>query len=430
MNMIDNSLPHPTVTIPGSKSITHRALIAGGLAEGATILRNDLQCEDTLHTARALRAIGVGMKRDGDHLIMQGLGEKGPLQPWEKAIYLGNSGTSFRLLLPVLALAKGSFLVTGTPRMRKRPMGPLVDALSRLGVTIGSDNGLPPVRISSNGIEGGSVMLPGEASSQFLSALLLSGPYAQKDVDITVSGDLVSKPYVDVTVDVMAAFGVRVERDGYSRFTVSAGRKYQPRDYQVLGDVSSASYFWAGGAIAGKTVTTQNIHPQGRQGDIRLLKVLEEMGCGVDRQSDRVTVSGGPLKGVDVDMGAMPDMVPTLAAVALFARGKTTIRNVGHLRFKESDRLSAVAREWGKLGGRVEEYEDSLVVHGNAPLHEAQVDPHDDHRLAMSLAVIGLRVPGVRIQNPGCVGKSFPRFWELWENLFGKSHLNQGLSRA
>jgi 3-phosphoshikimate 1-carboxyvinyltransferase len=415
--MTDHSLAHLAVTIPGSKSITHRALIAGGLAEGETILRNDLQCEDTFHTAHALKSIGVKTVRDGDHLIMEGIGEKGTRQPFEKAVYLGNSGTSFRLLLPVLALAKGSFLVTGTPRMRERPMGPLVDALSHLGVAIEADNGLPPVRINSNGISGGSVTLPGDASSQFLSALLLSGPYAQKDVEITVSGDLVSKPYVDVTVDVMGAFGVRVERDGYSKFSISAGQKYQPRDYQVLGDVSSASYFWAGAAITGRTVTTQNIHPHGRQGDIRLLEVFEEMGCRVNQESDRVTVSGGSLKGVDVDMGGMPDMVPTLAAVGLFAHGKTTIRNVAHLRFKESDRLGAVAQEWGKLGGRVEEYEDSLVILGNEPLHEARVDPHDDHRLAMSLAVIGLRVPGIRIQNPACVSKSFPRFWDLWEQM-------------
>jgi len=417
--MKDHSFRHLTVTIPGSKSITHRALIAGGLAEGETILRNDLQCEDTFHTAQALKAIGVKMVRDGDHLIMEGIGEKGPVQPFEKAVYLGNSGTSFRLLLPVLALAKGSFLVTGTPRMRERPMGPLVEALSQLGVTIGSNKGLPPVRIGSNGISGGSVMLPGDASSQFLSALLLSGPYAQKDVEVTVSGDLVSKPYVDVTVDVMASFGVRVKRDGYAKFAISAGQRYEPRDYPVLGDVSSASYFWAGAAITGRTVTTQNIHPHGRQGDLRLLEALEEMGCRVNRESDRVTVSGGDLKGVNVDMGAMPDMVPTLAAAALFARGKTTIRNVAHLRFKESDRLSAVAREWAKLGGRVDELEDALIIHGHEPLHEARVDPHDDHRLAMSLAVIGLRVPGIRIQNPGCVGKSFPRFWVLWEELFG-----------
>jgi 3-phosphoshikimate 1-carboxyvinyltransferase len=188
-------------------------------------------------------------------------------------------------------------------------------------------------------------------------------------------------------------------------------------DYTVSGDASSASYFWAGAAITGKTVTTKNINPQGRQGDVRLLEVFEQMGCAIQRDTDRVTVSGGKLSAVDVDMGAMPDMVPTLAAVALFAQGKTTISNVAHLRFKESDRLSAVAREWRKLGGRVEEFEDSLVIHGEEPLHGTDVDTYDDHRLAMSLAVIGLRIPGVRIQNPACVNKSFPQFWDLWENL-------------
>jgi len=418
MNRTNNTPgDHHVVTIPGSKSITHRALIAGGLAAGKTVLRNDLRCEDTRHTAHILEAIGVKMERNGDHLVMEGIGENALNQPFEKALYLGNSGTSFRLLLPVLALVKGRFLMTGTPRMRERPMGPLVDALQKLGAKVfcTNHNGLPPVHIASDGIPGGAVMLPGDASSQFLSALLLSGPYARKDVDITVKGDLVSKPYVDVTIDVMAAFGVRIKRQGYASFSVSAGQQYQPRDYTVQGDVSSASYFWAGAAITGRTVTTQNIHPQGRQGDIRLLEVLEAMGCVVNRDSDRVSVSGGPLTGVDVDMGAMPDMVPTLAAVALFAEGKTTIRNVGHLRFKESDRLNAVTVEWRKLGARVEEFEDSLVVHGGQRLSGAKVDPHDDHRLAMSLAVVGLKVPGVRIQNPACVNKSFPQFWDLWK---------------
>ena len=412
---------HHVVTIPGSKSITHRALIAGGLAAGKTVLRNDLRCEDTRHTAHVLEAIGVKMERNGDHLVMAGIGEIALDQPFEKALYLGNSGTSFRLLLPVLALIKGTFLITGTPRMQERPMGPLVDALCQLGAEVScvNDNGRPPIRIASDGILGGAVALPGDASSQFFSALLLSGPYAQKDVEITVKGGLVSKPYVDVTIDVMAAFGVRVERQGYTRFSVSAGQQYQPRDYTVQGDVSSASYFWAAAAITGRSVTTRNIHPEGRQGDIRLLEVFEAMGCVVNRETDRVTVAGGPLTGVDVDMGAMPDMVPTLAAVALFAEGKTTIRNVGHLRFKESDRLNAVTQEWRKLGGRVEEFEDSLVVHGGERLYGAEVDPHDDHRLAMSLAVVGLKVPGVLIQNPACVNKSFPEFWDLWKGVFG-----------
>ena len=407
------------VTIPGSKSITHRALIAGGLAAGKTVLKNDLRCEDTRHTAHALKAMGVKMERNGETLTMEGIGEGACEQPFEKALYLGNSGTSFRLLLPVLALAKGRFLMTGTPRMRERPMGPLVDALQKLGAKVfcTNHNGLPPVHIASDGIPGGAVMLPGDASSQFLSALLLSGPYAEKDVEITVKGHLVSRPYVDVTVHVMAAFGVSVEREGYTKFRVPSGQHYEPRDYTVQGDASSASYFWAGAAVTGRTVTTRNIHPGGRQGDIQLLEIFEAMGCTVVRESDRVSVTGGPLKGIDVDMGAMPDMVPTLAAAALFADGKTTIRNVGHLRFKESDRLSAVAAEWQKLGGRVDEFEDSLVVHGGHKLCGTQVDPHDDHRLAMSLAVVGLKVPGVRIQNPACVGKSFPEFWDLWKGF-------------
>ena len=407
------------VTIPGSKSITHRALIAGGLAAGKTVLKNDLRCDDTRHTAHVLRTLGVRMEQHDNYLVLEGMGERIWAQPWEKAVYLGNSGTSFRLLLPVLALAKGRFFMTGTPRMRERPMGPLVDSLQKLGANIScvNDNGLPPVRIASDGIPGGVVSLPGDASSQFLSALLLSAPYAEKNVAITIEGHLVSRPYVDLTIDVMAAFGVAVERDGYEKFIVPAEQRYLPRKYTVQGDASSASYFWAAAAITGRTITTKNIDPAGEQGDIRLLAVLETMGCTVIRESDRVSVTGGPLKGVDVDMGAMPDMVPSLAAVALFAEGKSTIRNVGHLRFKESDRLSAVTEEWRKLGGRVDEFEDSLVIHGGETLFGAEVDPHDDHRLAMSLAVVGLKVPGINIRNPTCVAKSFPEFWDLWEDF-------------
>ena len=414
----DESDRHIAVTIPGSKSVTHRALIAGALANGRTVLENPLHSEDTFHTARILEAIGVGMAREKDRLILEGGGENlGVRNPWETAFFLGNSGTSFRLLMPVLALARGRFLMTGTPRMLERPVGPLVDALGQLGVKIKCvyDNGRPPVQILSNGIFKGEVEISGKASSQFISALLLCAPLAQKDMQIKIEGTLVSKPYVDLTVDVMAAFGVMVERDGYSAFRVPAGQRYRPCTYRVSGDASSASYFWAAAAVTGACITTKNIHSESRQGDMRLLEILETMGCRVIRNTDQVLIQGGALRGIDVDMGAMPDMVPTLAAVALFADGKTAIRNVAQLRYKESDRLSAVTQEFRKLGAHVEEFEDHLIIHGGVTLNGATVDPHDDHRIAMSLAVAGLRVPGIHIQNRSCVNKSFPSFWELWK---------------
>jgi 3-phosphoshikimate 1-carboxyvinyltransferase len=304
--------------------------------------------------------------------------------------------------------------------MHTRPVGDLVKALNRLGVEASciEQDDFPPVSINAKGIPGGRVKIPGGQSSQFVSSLLLSGPYAESDIEIEVTGNLVSRPYVDVTLDVMQSFGIQVNRDGYRYFRVGAGQRYCPSQFKIDGDVSSASYFWGAAAVTGGTVVTENIHPHTtRQGDIALLDIMEEMGCRIERETDRVIVHGGLLSGIEVDMGAIPDMVPTLAAIALFAEGKTTIRNVPHLRHKESDRLGDTVLELRRLGGRVEERGDGLVIHGGESLTGATTDPHNDHRLAMSLAMVGLRVPGIKIKNENCVEKSFPRFWELWDSL-------------
>ena len=409
-----------TVTIPGSKSITHRTIIAASLAKGESLLENFLECEDTLYTANALRALGVKISAEGDNLRVSGTGGKFPVVHSRKELYLGNSGTSFRLLLSVIALGRGEFLMTGTKRMLARPIGSLVGAVKQLGVDASciEKNDCPPVLIKSEGICGGKVRIPGDQSSQFISSVLLSGPYAQNDIEIEVTGKLVSTPYVDITIDVMDRFGVQVERDNYRYFRIPSNKTYIGCDLTIQGDASSASYFWAAAAVTGGVAVTKNIHPfSTRQGDIRFLEILESMGCTVKKESDRVTVQGGELSGIEVDMSLMPDMVPTLAAIALFACGKTSIRNVHHLRFKESDRLHATALEWNKLGGQVEEIDDGLIIHGKGNLTGATVDPHDDHRLAMSLAVVGLKVPEVKIKDEDCVKKSFPKFWELWEQL-------------
>jgi 3-phosphoshikimate 1-carboxyvinyltransferase len=336
-------------------------------------------------------------------------------------IFLGNSGTSFRLLLAVFALARGRFLLSGTPRMHRRPVGDLVAALQSLGVDASCTEleGFPPVALRSTGIRGGTVRMAGSRSSQFLSALLLAGPYAARGIEIEVTGDLVSRPYVDLTVETMERFGISVIREGYRYFRVVPGGAYQARDYTIEGDVSSASYFWAAAAVTGGSVTTTNIYPDTtRQGDLGLLSILEQMGCTIERGPDRVVVRGGRLSGgFEVDMGSMPDMVPTLAAIAAFAEGDTVIRNVAHLRDKESDRLRAVAFEWRRLGIPVEELADGLVIPGGTRPSGAVVDPHDDHRLAMALAVLGLRTPGVKIRDEQCVIKSFPDFWKRWDGL-------------
>jgi 3-phosphoshikimate 1-carboxyvinyltransferase len=404
------------VSIPGSKSITHRALIAAGLAKGETLLDEALSCDDTLYTINGLRALGIPISTHGTRMKVGGMGGEFHSPTGATDICLGNSGTSYRLLLATAALARGQYILTGSPRMYHRPIGELVRALNKLGVEalcIGHD-GFPPVRVNARGIRGGKAEVKGNMSSQYVSSLLLAGPYTRNGVEIEVKGNQVSQQYVDVTVDVIRTFGVTVDRDGYRHFKIQSGQRYQPCHSRIEGDVTSASYFWAAAAVTGGTVTTENIYPHTtKQGDIHFLYILEEMGCHVERERDRVVVQGGALSGIEVDMATMPDMVPTLAAIALFANGTTTIRNVSHLRHKESDRLRAIAAEWTRLGARAEEFSDGIIIHGGEELAGTVVDTHGDHRLAMSLAVVGLRVPGIKITNEQCVNKSFPRFWNL-----------------
>jgi 3-phosphoshikimate 1-carboxyvinyltransferase len=409
-----------TVTIPGSKSLTHRALIAAGLAYGKSTLRSFLSCEDTLYTARTLQKLGMNIDITGNIAIVHGNGGQFHQSNIIQEIDLGNSGTSYRLLLSIAALARGQYVFTGRERMKQRPVAYLVNALRALGVDAGylENEGYPPVLINASGIKGGRVKIPGDISSQYISSLLLSGPYAGSDVTIEIDGELVSKPYIDLTLDVMDAFGVSVEHEDYQVFHVPAGQLYMAREFVIDGDASSASYFWGAAAITGGRIRTDNIHPfKTRQGDIGLLNILKEMGCSILRDDNSVTVTGSPIKGVNVDMGAMPDMVPTLAVIALFAEGKTTITNVAHLRHKESDRIADTANEIRRIGGRVEEKEDGLIIYGGEKLTGAEIDPHDDHRLAMSFAMAGLKVPGIIIRDEICVSKSFPTFWDLWEAL-------------
>lgn len=409
-----------TVNIPGSKSITHRALITAGLAKGESRLTSFLACDDTLYTANTLRKMGIKIDIHDDVVHVHGNGGVFHPLPSKLEIDLGNSGTSYRLLLSIAALAEGQYIFTGIERMKERPVEYLVEALKNLGVDIDylEKKGFPPVLINASGIKGGRVIIPGDISSQYISSLLLSGPYAKSDLTIEVTGELVSRPYVDLTLDVMKTFGVNVENEDYRIFNVPSGQSYAAQEFTIDGDASSASYFWGAAAITGGTVKTGNIHPyKNKQGDMGLLDIFEEMGCNIEREDKSITVSGGSLTGVSVDMGSMPDMVPTLAVVALFAEGKTTISNVSHLRYKESDRIVDTADEIRRIGGNVEELDDGLIIYGNKKLKGAQIDPRDDHRLAMSFAMVGLKVPDIVIKDEDCVNKSFPTFWNLWDTL-------------
>jgi len=405
------------VAISGSKSYSHRALIVSALADGESILINALRSEDTDHTIQGLIKFGVPIFWEGDRLYVQGKG--GKLAASEERVFVGNSGTSMRFLTALAALKKGTTLLDGSERMRDRPIEDLLDGLRALGIKGYSKegNGCPPVVIESQGLKGGTTKIRGEESSQFLSALLMVAPYASGDVKVEVMGNLASKPYVDITRQVISAFGVKVRGEGYHSFFVRSGQRYLPQVYRIEGDASHASYFFSAAAIVRGKVRVENLNSTSIQGDKDFANILEKMGCNVIRGDSWTEVHGKELQGIEVDMNAMPDLVPTLAVTAAFARGVTVIRNIGHLRLKESDRIRALARELNKMGIRVEEGEDWLKIEGGKA-HGAEIETYNDHRLAMSFAIAGLVTPGVKIHGEECVHKSFPDFWKTLGRLY------------
>lgn len=408
-----------SINVPGSKSYTHRMLIAASLSDGVCIISNPLKSEDTIFTKNALQKMGIKIKDHEKGFIIHGTG--GRLSPCSDRIDLENSGTSMRLLTSVAALGEGEYLLTGSDRMQQRPIKDLLDALNQIGVDALSvgNNGCPPVKIQGGNIFGGKVSVNCNISSQFLSSLLLIAPYTENGLDITVSKGPVSKPYVDMTVDIINKFGVKVVRTNYSRFIIDGRQKYKSGDYSVEPDCSQASYFWAAAAISGKTIKVMGISKDSAQGDVRFVEILEKMGCNIDYEHDGISVSGANLCAVEVDMADMPDVVPTLSVVAAFAKGVTTIKNVAHLKAKESDRLEAVAAELSKMGIKAHYNDRDLFITGGVP-NGALIETYNDHRIAMSFAVAGLMVPGIFIKNETCVDKSFPGFWNVFNGLYDK----------
>jgi 3-phosphoshikimate 1-carboxyvinyltransferase len=404
-----------TLTLPGSKSYTHRALMAAALAVGESVLINALAAEDTELTAQALTQLGAGIDWQGTTIRVTG--RSGRWRPAKLPIYLGNSGTSMRFLTALAALGEGEYLLTGTERLCQRPLGELLTALGEIGVRVASEkgDGCPPVRVTG-GLIGGKARLSGAISSQYLSALMFIGPLAPKGLEIDITGELVSRPYVDLTLEVLGGFGISYYREGYRYFELPGGQSYLSREYEIEADASSASYFWAAAALTGGRVTIANLSLESSQGDAAFPEVLGRMGCAIESTLAGLTVQGGPLQGVTVDMGTMPDLVPTLAVLAAFATGDTVITGVAHLRHKESDRLAAVAAELGKLGIEARETADGLIIRGGAP-KGAVIHTYNDHRIAMSFAVAGLKIPGVAIEDPECVAKSFPDFWQFFKQL-------------
>ncbi len=409
-----------TLRVPGSKSLTQRALIVAALAEGQSRLLYPLKSEDTEYSLKALSRMGAKIVEEEDVWTIIGTG--GRIVADGRPLYLGNNGTATRLLTSVAALGEGVFTIDGDSRMQQRPIEPLLQALRMWQADVQSINssGCPPLRITSSGLEGGEAVLPEGKSSQYISSLLLVAPYTRTASTLKVEGEVFSKPYIGMTMAVMADFGIYVQNTpDFSFFSIPQGR-YKSREYHIEGDASNASYFWAAAAITGGRVTVSNVPVPSLQGDAMLVPLLGRMGCEVQRQGQGITVTGnGSLQGIKIDMGDMPDIVPTLAVVAAFAQGRTEIRNIAHLRIKECDRLHAVVTELRKMGAEVEEFPDAMVIDGKGGenLHGAEIETYNDHRMAMCFAVAGLRVPGVKILGEDCVAKSFPDFWQRFKLL-------------
>ncbi len=415
------NIPRGTFSVPGSKSITNRALVLAALTalpDHGTILDGALQSEDTEVMLAGLRLLGFSGSPDWNASQIR-------MYAWsDEATMIGslnvaNSGTTMRFLTAVAALRHGRYRLDGVPRMRERPIHDLLDALTQLGVNAVSEkgNGCPPVVIESPGLRGGTVRIRGDTSSQFLSGLLMAAPFAQSAIDIEVDGPLVSVPYVTMTIAMMRQFGLSVEQDRPGHFHVPAPQRPTPLSrYAIEPDASAASYFFGAAAITGGSISVTELTPPSLQGDVRFVEVLERMGCRIERGVDAITVHGGPLAGIDIDMNDISDTVMTLAAVACFATGPTTIRNVAHIRHKETDRLAALACELRRLGAGVDEFADGLTI-TPAPLHGAVVETYNDHRMAMSLALVGLKVPGIVIDHPACVAKTYPHFFDDLERL-------------
>jgi 3-phosphoshikimate 1-carboxyvinyltransferase len=400
---------------PGSKSITNRALVCAGLARGESLLTGALDSQDTRVMAAGLAALGIGVDADWSRGAVRVIGSAGLVPAPAATIDCAASGTTIRFLSAVCGLGHGTYRLDGTPRMRKRPIGDLLESLRSLGVDAAAESpgDCPPVVIRSHGVAGGSVPVRGGTSSQFASGLAMIAPCTGRGMEIDFTGEFVSLPYLDMTRRVMESFGASCEPLAGRGWRIPP-TGYAGRAYAIEPDASAASYFLAAAAITGGSVRVEGLSRRSMQGDVAFADALGRMGCDVawsEEGEGAVTVSGRASRGIDIDMNAISDTVPTLAVTALFADGPTTIRNVAHIRDKETDRIGDLARELRRLGATVTERHDGLTV-VPAPLHGATVATYDDHRMAMSLALAGLRTPGVRVADPGCVGKTFPEYWD------------------
>jgi 3-phosphoshikimate 1-carboxyvinyltransferase len=407
-----------TIRPPGSKSITNRALICAALATGESILTGALDSEDTRVMIESLKRLGIAVEHDLEAATLRVVGCGGDLPVREADLHVANSGTTVRFLTAMLTLGRGVYRLDGTPRMQQRPIEDLLLALRQLGGDAVSElgTGCPPVLVRAKGLRGGRATVAGDISSQFLSGLLMAAPYADADVELAVQENLVSRPYIDITLAVMASFGVGVQLKEPCGFCIAAPQCYRAQHYAIEPDASAASYFFAAAAITQGEVTVEGLSRDSLQGDVAFCDCLRRMGCELHDGMGHITVVGQPLRGIDVDMNAISDTVQTLSAVALFADGPTTIRGVAHIRHKETDRIHALAVELRKLGAEVEERPDGLTITPR-PLHAARIDTYDDHRMAMCFSLAALGGVAVRINDPQCVSKTFPDYFAAFAKL-------------
>jgi 3-phosphoshikimate 1-carboxyvinyltransferase len=418
---------HPvegTVRVPGSKSITNRALLLAALCDGTSKLEGALFSDDTRYMAAALNQLGVEVRADERASTFEIEGRGGAFPAGEAELFLGNAGTATRFLTAALCLGSGTYFVDGIPRMRQRPIGDLLGALRALGADISASNECLPLEIRADGLRGGTVSLRGDVSSQFLSALLLIGPKMRGGLEIHIDGPLFSQPYVEMTLQMLKQWGATSQNEDLARFFVAGEQNLTPRNYVIEPDASSASYFFAAAAVTGGRVRVKNLGKDSAQGDVGFVDVLAQMGCEIKKSKNYLEVSGPPegaLRGLSVDMNAISDTVMTLAAIAPFADAPVEIRNIGHIRGKETDRISALATELGRLGVKIEEKPDGLTIFPAKKLKRAAIKTYDDHRMAMSFAITALRSPGIEIRDPGCVAKTFPDFFERLEKLCRKA---------
>jgi 3-phosphoshikimate 1-carboxyvinyltransferase len=428
-------IPHALrgrVRVPGSKSLTNRVLLIAAMADGVTTIQNALFSDDSAYFSGALRQLGFAISLDPAHAEMKVKGQGGVIPAGNAELFIGNAGTAARFLTAFLTLGKGNYSLDGDARMRERPIGDLVAALESLGATIteipaeSNKTGeiskqtsiCPPIQIHANGLAGGRTEIAGNISSQFLSGLLMVAPYARNPVEIHVATDLNSKPYVDLTLGVMSNFGVEVERQGCERFVIQPAHYHARPTYNIESDASAASYFFAAPAIQGGSVRVEGISRHSKQGDIGFLDILQQMGCIVSEGEDYVEVTGPTiLHGVDVDLRDISDTAQTLAAIAPFADSPTRMRGIGFIRSKESNRISDTCTELRRLGVEVEEQSDGLTIQPCGDIRPAIIHTYNDHRMAMAFSLIGLRAPGIRIENPGCVSKTFPDYFKVLETL-------------